>query len=200
MLAVIVYHKNVFQIYEPEWIRMFKDSVLNQTRKDFVVYELNYGGKEERLFEDSVYESIEMPTFVHAMNYLIDKAFKNGATAVFNSNCDDYFSLDRIKKQAPMIEKGYDLVSSNFCLVKNNEIVHTHKFVHVDISRELMRGHNVICQPVVAMSKAFWERNRYDPAAIPFEDLELWKRAIENSNFIILPDVLLFHRLHDNSV
>lgn len=200
MIAVIVYHKNVFQLYEPEWINMFKESILNQTRKDFIIYELNYGGNNERLFEESVYESIGMPNFVHAMNYLIDKAFHDGAVAVFNTNADDFYSMERISKQARMIDSGYDLVSSNFCLVKNDIITYVHKFESVDIKIELERDHNVIGHPVVAMSKGFWERNRYDPDSIPFEDLQLWQRAIKNSKFIILPEVLLFHRIHSNSV
>lgn len=200
MLAVIVYHKNISHIYEPEWINMFRESILNQTRKDFIIYELNYGGNNERLFERSIYESIEMPNFVHAMNYLIDKAFANWATAVFNTNCDDIYSIHRISKQAPLFEEGYDIVSSNFSLMRDGEVFHAHKFEHVDIETELMRGHNVICHPVVAMSKAFWECNRYDPSQIPTEDLQLWQRAIKNSKFIILPEVLLHQRIHNNSV
>lgn len=179
---------------------MFRDSILNQTRKDFIIYELNYGGNNERLFEESVYDSIEMPNFVHAMNYLIDKAFHEGATVVLNSNADDFYAPNRVEKQGLMIDKGYDLVSSNFCLVKDDKIIHVHKFEHVDIKTELNRDHNVICHPVVAISKGFWDRNRYDPSQVPTEDLQLWKRAIKNSSFVILPDVLLYQRIHNNSV
>ncbi len=200
MIAVIVYHRNIFQIYEPEWIRMFKESILNQTRMDFVIYEINYGGSGERLFQNSLYYSMILPNFVHAMNFLIDKSFEDGATVVYNTNCDDHFSLERIEKQQPYIDIGYDIVASNFCLVKDSEIVHTHKFDQVDIKSELNRGHNVIGHPVVAMSKSFWGKNRYDPEEVPEEDIKLWQRAIHNSSFIILPDMLLYHRIHSNSV
>lgn len=200
MIAVIVYHKNIFNLYPVEWIQLFKESIQRQTRRDFVIYELNYGGGEERIFTESEFESYTLPTFVHAMNVLYDKAFANGAEMAMNVNCDDFYSFDRIRKQAVWISKGYDIVASNFCLVRDDVIVETHKFHTMDIERELNKGHNIIGHPVVAMSKKFWETNRYEPEDIPTEDLQLWQRSISTHKFLILPDILLFHRLHGNSV
>lgn len=201
MIAVIVYHKNIFSLYDREWIDMFKYSIVYQTRKDFVIYELNYGGGEERIFENSVFQSIEMPTFVNAMNYLLDQAFELGATCAFNTNTDDFFSLNRIERQMRCIELGYDLVSSNFSLVRDGKITHTHEFHLLDIKEQIEKWHNIIGHPVVAYSKSFWEKNGpYDPDQVPLEDLKMWQKGIENSEFIILPDVLLYHRLHDQSV
>src|SRR6185295_9428956 len=139
-------------------------------------------------------------TFVHAMNYLLDKAFSMGYDCVGNLNCDDYYELNRLEVQLPYISEGFDLVSSNFSLVKDNSITHKHKFHELNIEEQLNNNHNLIAHPVVMYSKHFWRNNRYIPEQVPYEDLKLWKRAISNSKFIIVPENLLYHRLHQNSV
>lgn len=200
-IAVIVYHKNVYQIYKPEWVELFKETLLNQTNKNFKIFELNYGGGVERIFDNSFYESATMPNFVYAMNYLLDKCFSGGFDYVFNLNSDDFYSLNRIEKQLEYAEKGIDIISSNFSLIQDDELIHTHRFDKLDIKTELDRKNNPLCHPVIAYSKKFWQQNRYNPDEIPFEDMLLWKRAIEKGNsFIILPEVLCYHRVHDNSV
>ena len=42
--AVILYHKNINKIYKSEWIEECIQSIINQTYKDYFVYDLNYGG------------------------------------------------------------------------------------------------------------------------------------------------------------
>jgi len=195
--AVLVYHKNIFNLYPIEWIDKFKQSIRKQTYKDFDILELNYGGGKERLFEESKFESISMPTFPHAMNYLFEKA--KDYDCVFNTNCDDFYPANRFDEQIKFIKQGYDIVSSNFSLVKDDKVTLTHNFDKRDIKKELQRDHNVICHPVVAYSKKFLNE-RYLPEEIPFEDMKLWKRTVNNYKYIILPEVLCFHRLHNNSV
>lgn len=199
-VILLCYHKNVFKVYKKDWLDKFVDSILNQTYKDFEVYEQNYGGGEERLFENSDFESKEMPTFVHAMNHLIEKALNNGADAVANSNCDDWFSLDRLEIQLPFIENGFDIVSSNFCLVRDDSIIKFHRFDTLDLKRELSINHNIIGHPSVIYSRHFLLNNKYEPGLIPLEDLILWQKTVDNFRFKIVPENLLFHRLHDNSV
>jgi hypothetical protein len=198
--AIISYHKNINQVYERSWIEGYKRSILWQSKKNIPVFELNYGGSLERIFEDSYFESVDMPTFVHAMNYLIDKVFSGGYDCVFNSNADDLYHSEWVESTLDYIEAGYDLVSCNFHLFDNMGITHTHQFSELNIEKELGRNHNIICHPGVCYSKEFWSKNRYVPEEIPFEDRELWKRAIKNSKFIIQSEHLCYHRVHDNSV
>lgn len=199
-MVLICYHKNLYNIYEVAWINQFRESVLNQTYKEFKIYEINYGGNTERIFENSNFESKELPTFIDAMNYLIEKSLKDGATVVANSNVDDFFSLERFEKQLPYIEIGFDIVSSNFSLMKEGVIIHRHNFENVDIKKELERNHNPLAHPVIMYSKKYLMNNRYVPSECPEEDLLLWKRTIDDYKFIILPDNLLYQRIHDNSV
>lgn len=198
--ALICYHSRANIIYLEQWVSEYRHSVLNQTYKDFDIVELNYDGGSYRVFENSNYHSKEFPTFVHGLNYLLDSLFFAGYDCVFNSNLDDYFSLDRIEKQLPYIEQGFDLVSSNFALIQGDKIIKTHSFDKLDIEYELAHNHNIIGHASVVYNKSFWKKHRYIPEQQPMEDLMLWQRAIKNSKFIILPDVLLFHRLHSNSV
>jgi len=200
-ICIIIYHKNVTKIYPLWWVETCKQSLLNQTYNKFDVLECCYGGEEYRVFENSDFEVQDFPNFVHAMNYLLDKAFNNGYDYVLNVNLDDHYHTQRIEKQLPFMEQGVEIISSNFSLVRDNQIIHTHRFQDLDIEKELDRGHNPVCHPVVAYSKMFWEQNRYVPTEIPYEDKLLWQRAIKNGNtFVILPDVLCYHRLHGNSV
>lgn len=196
--AVIVYHKNLSTIYPKQWVQKFKDSILRQTHQGFDILELNYGGTGDRIFANSQFESIEMPTFAYAMNHLLDKCKEYDC--VFNTNTDDWYSENRFEKQLNYIRQEYDIVSSNFSLVKENRVTLTHHFDKRDIEKELARDHNMLCHPVIAYSKKFIESERYNPEEIPYEDMNLWKRTVSKYKFIILPDVLCFHRLHKKSV
>lgn len=199
-LFLLCYHKNVYSIYNREWVETFKQSILNQHYQDFEIVEINYGGTEERIFDSSIYESKPMPTFIHAMNYLIEKCLDEGADCVGNLNCDDIYSFAWLETEMPYIEKGIDIVSCNFSLIKDNVQILEHRFDELNIKEELSKNHNPVCHPAVIYSKKFLENNRYVPEEIPLEDLLLWKRTIDKYQFKIVPENLLYHRLHNNAV
>lgn len=199
-LAIIVYHKNLSQ-YPSHWIEKFRQSIVNQSYKEFDIYEIDYGGGNNRIFHNSVYNSLKLPNFVEAMNYLLNMCFARGADVAFNTNCDDWYSEDRIEKQLKYTKEGYGVISSNFSLIKDDVITHTHNFDRLSITEELNKNNNIICHPVVCYSREFWYNNQYHPSEVPYEDMNLWKRALKNGyKFKILPDVLCYHRLHENSV
>lgn len=198
-LAVLCYHKNLLQ-YPKEWIEQYKQSILQQTYKDFTIVEIDYGGGQNRIFENSLWFSLELPTFVHSMNYLLDFCFSNGYDFVGNTNADDWYTLNRLERQMKYTKHGYEIISSNFSLVENGRITNTHRFHRMNILEELSHDHNIVCHPCVIYSKEFWKKHRYKPSEIPVEDLKLWKRAIYSSKMIILEDVLCFHRIHPQSV
>jgi len=198
-VAVISYHKNIEALYPKAWIDRHRKSVLDQTYKDFDIYELDYGGGQERIFAESYFLSKEFPTFIDAMNYLLDKL--KDYDAVANLNSDDWYDVKRLEIQLPYIEQGFDIVSSNFALIKNNKEVLRHSFHNLDIASELIRGNNIIAHPSVVYSKKFIETLRYDPNEIPVEDMILWMRClIKQLRIKIVPECLLFHIIHENSV
>lgn len=198
-LILICYHANISKLYPAEWIEEFKDSILNQTYQDFSIMECNYGGGTERIFDESIYESKKLPTFIDAMNYLIGKALKEGANVICNSNVDDRYSPQWLETQVPYLKK-FDIVSCNFSLMNENGVYHNHYFDQLDIKENLNRNNNLIAHPAVLYSKRFLENNRYVPTEFPVEDMLLWKRTIDNYKFLIVKENLLYHRIHHNSV
>lgn len=202
MKAILLcYHKNINIIYPKIWVDEFRESILNQTYKDFQIMEQNYGGTNERIFENSIYESKEMPSFIHTMNHLINKALYYGADAIGNLNADDIYVNTWLEIQLPYIEQGYDIVSPNFTLFREGVgEYHWHKFDKLNIKEELNKNHNPLCHPAICYSRNFLENNRYVPEEFPTEDLQLWQRTIDNYRFKIVEQNLLYHRVHSNSV
>lgn len=211
-LGVIFFHKNIRSIYQERWIDKCKETILNQTVGEFSIYEINYGEDDFSLFEDfkfvnpHIFLSEEKTNHAEAMNTIIDLAFEGGCDYVFNTNLDDYYELNRFEKQIEFLDQGYDIVSSDFCYVKEIEgsdvIIN---FLNIkkagDIESNLKKDNNIIAHPCVAYSKKFWESNRYNPEEIPSEDMLLWRRGIEAGfKFHICDEVLLNYRLHQNQV
>jgi len=214
-VGVIFFHKKIRSIYKENWIKKSVKSILDQKHNNINIYEINYGGDEfsvkQYFTEESrpwIFISEEKENHAEAMNTILDKAFNDGCNFVFNTNMDDYYSLDRIEKQLEYLAQGYDIVSSDFCYIQenaeNNDIIVFHKNIRGfgSIHDNLTRDHNVIAHPSVAYSRKFWaDGNSYIPSEIPMEDLLLWKRSFFNGyKFIIHPDILLFYRLHQNQV
>lgn len=201
-VALISYHKNIDALYPKAWIDRHRNSVMNQTYKDFDIYELDYGGDGNQIFKDSFYDSRVFPTFIHAMNYMLDHIFNElNYDAVANLNCDDWYDKRRLEIQLPFISQGYDIVSSNFALIRREKEFLRHRFHNMDIEKELSKSNNIIAHPSVVYSKNFWKNMRYKPEEIPFEDMKLWKRALMMGHRIkIVEECLLFHTIHENSV
>lgn len=225
-VAIIVYHKNAQQLYPVEWINKFRASILMQTFQDFDIIECNYGGDLFSIFYNDQNYNVQFTRYKHnnfaeCMNALLDYAFLNEQyNFVFNTNIDDYYSPQWLETLLTAGKQGYDLVSSNFSLVKDDHIVLTHEFHNMIIADELAKDHNIICHPAVMYSKKFWTGftatqvgpfgggsvsvpgNRYNTNEIPLEDLKLWQRVINKSvfQFKIVPEVLCYHRLHNKSV
>lgn len=199
-IALFCYHANAKALYNDEWIQQYKNSILNQTYSDFAILEHNYDGGDFRIFKNSYFESVKMPSFVYALNYLLDKALNGGFDYCLNSNADDFYTLNRIEKQLPYLKSGFDIVSSNFSLVQDDKVTKQNRFHEMNIAQQLSNNHNIVAHPCVGYSRKFIENNRYVPDEQPAEDMMLWKRTCGQYRFIILEENLLFHRIHNNAV
>ena len=199
--AVIIFHKNIDR-YPAAWIKQCIDSIRYQTRRVFDVYELNYEGKPTGRYPYSHFYQTEMANHADAHNFLLDRVFEDGYDCAFNVNIDDYYAPTRFEKQIAAIEAGYDVVSSNFYRVDaNNNVIGTFKFDHLDPVAEARKGHNIIAHPVCCYSRNFWLNcSRLNPAEIPADDFDLWKRSYGKFKFKILDSFLLYQRIHDFNV
>ncbi len=228
-VAVILYHKDIYEIYDKEWIKDCLSSIFSQTYNKFDVLELNYGKENYSLIKSPAGEAQTSPRLrekspnhkcyywnktmenhVHAMNFLLDKAFLEfDYNIVFNINIDDYYDVSRFSKQLPWFKEGYDIVSSNYYnfqsngekIVKSAINVESYAMDQDSIKKEFDKNNNIVAHPSVAYSKKFWKMMKYYDDVIPKEDIQLWKRSIrEGIKFKILPDYLLYYRIHDNQI
>lgn len=200
-LAVIIFHKNV-RNYPAQWIAQCVNSIKNQTHKDFQVFEIDYGGDGVQIYPDSHFCTKDFKTHADAHNFLLDQVFKLGFDYAANVNIDDHYSPDRFEKQLVYAKQGYDVISSNFYNINaEGAIIDTMEMHGKDIIAEANKGHNVIAHPAVFYSKNFWTTcSRLIPDQIPVDDFELWKRSFDQYRFIILPDFLLYYRVHSHKI
>lgn len=202
--AVIIFHKNIFSYYPTEWVVKCYDTIRNQTYQNFDVFEVDYGGTGIQTFEGSTFFSEALDNHANAHNFLLDRVFERDYDCAFNVNVDDWYALNRFEKQIPAIEQGFDVVSSNFYRVNDDESVKQSFCFHGrDIRKEAAKEHNIMAHPVLCYSRRFWTQcDRLDPKDIPFDDFILWKKSYKRGifKFIILPDFLLFQRIHDKNV
>lgn len=201
--AVIIFHKDIDKYYPKEWIEKCYYTIKNQSYRDFDVFEVDYGGTDKQTYSGSIFFNKQMGNHAEAHNFLLDRVFRRGYDCAFNVNVDDWYALNRFEKQIPYITQGYDVVSSNFYRVNDDESVKQSFFFNQkDYIKEAERNHNIIAHPVLCYSKNFWVNcDKLNPLDIPRDDFELWKKSYKRGfKFIILPDFLLFQRMHTNNI
>ena len=157
----IIFHKNIQQ-YPKSWTEMFLSSIKKQTKK-IPVLECDYGNKENQIYKKSIFFNKDYPTHAHAHNFLCHEAVRMGFNAVFNTNVDDIYHFQRVEKQLPYMEAGYDVVSCDMTQIDQNNIVLREdiRFSQMDIEHNgLQRNHNIIAHPGCVYSKNFIENRR----------------------------------------
>ena len=158
-IALISFHKNISR-YPTEWIEKYRESIINQTHKDFDIFELNYGNSEERIFENSEFISLNLNDHAQAHNYLIEKCFSLNYDMVLNTNVDDRYPLDRVKIQIDNFNPEISVMSGNYVsFSETRENIHCTKFHELDISKEFFNNHNIVAHPACAYTKKMLEYN-----------------------------------------
>jgi len=198
-VAIISFHKNIKR-YPDEWIERYKESILNQTYSDYQIYEINYGGDSNRIFESSVFTSMYMDDHAQAHNYLVNICFENGYDVIMNSNVDDYYPIETLETLIKNYDPYYSVISGNYRSFNDyNNIIFTTKFHHLNIEREFQRGHNIISHPSCLYTRSFLNHNEsLLSSEIPKDDFGMWKRMLnKGAKFKILPNILLNYRISD---
>ena len=116
--AALVYHKNIFDIYQKKWITKCIDSITNQSFINYDILELNYGGNNLSLFPSTIankkyFWNRRFNSHHEARGFLLHKAFHEmGFDIIFNVQLDKFYHLDRFQYQVGAIQRGYDIISS----------------------------------------------------------------------------------------
>ena len=199
--AVIIFHRHAYK-YPSDWIQKCINSIETQTYKQFDVFEIDYGNEHTQLYKGSNFASMELPTHADAHNYLLDQIFALNYDCAFNVNIDDYYTKDRFEKQIPWISHGFDIISSNFYHInEDGKVLYPMVMDSKNIKHEFRRNNNIIAHPVCCYSRKFWTTcTKLKSSEIPKDDFELWKRSYGKYNFKILPNFLLYYRVHATKV
>lgn len=198
-VALISFHKNIDR-YPKEWIDLYRESILNQTCKDFDIFELNYGGGIERIFKESKFTSVNLKDHAEAHNYLLEKCFSLGYDLILNTNIDDRYPLNRVQIQIDNFDPNFSVISGNYkSFSEERDNIHTTSFHESDIEEEFYKNHNIIAHPACAYTRKILE---YDEKLISEEiasdDFQMWKRLLsKGAKFKILPEVLLYYRISE---
>jgi hypothetical protein len=198
-IALICFHKNLGR-YPNEWIEIYKNSVLGQTYNNFDIFELNYGNGEERIFDGSFFESIDLKDHAEAHNHLLKKCFSLGYDFIFNTNVDDKYPLDRLQIQIDNIDSDFVIMSGNYTSFSDlTPQIATTNFQKLEISNEFKNNHNIIAHPACLYSRKIVEYNdSLRSEEIPADDFSLWKRLLDKgAKFKILPNVLMYYRISE---
>jgi hypothetical protein len=199
-IALISFHLNLDR-YPKKWINDYKNSIINQTYNNFDIFELNYGGDEKKIFDNSIFISKDLKNHANAHNYLLDHIFNLGYDLILNTNIDDIYALNRVEKQVEAYNPNITIMSSNYILFSDdvNNILSKTNFNVNSIEREFELDHNIIAHPVCAYSRDLLNYDYHlKESSIPKDDFELWKKILRlKGSFNILNDYLLFYRKSD---
>jgi hypothetical protein len=188
-IGVLFFHKNIYKICKEHWVDNCVKSVLNQNYKNFDLFEINYGGVYESIFDkfqDQIEENghkhffyaVDMETHTHAMNFLLNKCFHEmDYEIVFNTNMDDYYTPDRFEEQLYCIGQGYKVCSPMWIyfteevdFVEKEKLVFnpgllaikdTSEYINQEeMQEQLDKNNNVLNHSGVCWHRDFW--NSYD--------------------------------------
>ena len=218
-VAVVIYHRNIFTKYNPEWTKGCIKNLGDQTFQDFSVVELDFGGDGVVVYDGDRphhHYSEKIDNLGAAISRSFDICFRElGFDLAFNINLDDIYDVDRFRIQLEtQAAHGADVVSSNFHFVDEDlKILSTTDFcrrvVGLEDQNRLIDFHfandrNCIGFPVCLFTKGFWLGNDGLPSRDESkgrEDFDLWIEARKRGFKLYIIDKHLFkYRVHSTSI
>jgi hypothetical protein len=204
-VGIVLFHDDMPR-YRKEWVSECLASLRAQSRVPRV-YEVCYGkGKSLGGFTQGMATTNrpEIANYAEAQNEAMRMAFEDGCDYVLNVNLDDVYQPDYVEKTVNYaMRHGLDIASCDMRYIDESgkaikEIVMSDKLPEV----EFAKGHNIIAHPATCWSRRFWEAGyRMNPARIPQEDFDCWRRALAGGMRIgIQPEILLNYRIHSGQV
>jgi hypothetical protein len=196
-VGIALYYSNLAQ-YPEKWIAKCLHSLFNQTIK-CDIYQLNYGSDGFIIpgLSPLIFQHKELENYAEAMNYIYSWIFEE-CDVVANVNIDDYYDPRRIELLLQEIENGYDIVSSNYHVITQDEkITWSPDFSNCNIHEMLKSGTNPISNPCHMMHKRVFDKMQFDSSLVPTEDYYFWIKALETGFKIkIRQEFLHYYRMH----
>ncbi len=188
-----------------EYISLAIQSILNQTYKDFELLIIDDGSTDNtqeiiKRFKD---ERIRYIQSKHIGRSAVLNLGLNEASYDLISFCDadDIIHQDKILKQKEFLAKENDLVFTNSAFFKDKKILYQLRIQNdLNIIKRKVGLHGHLGPSVLFNRKFIIEKGGFNTELLAFEDYDLWLRILNESNIIIIPQILYFQRLRQNSL
>jgi len=193
---------------EAQYIGAAIKSIINQTYRDFEFIIIDDGSTDDtedivKTFNDEriIYKKIEKIFFSKALNYAISLSKHN---IIARMDGDDIALPDRFEKQINFLKKHSDVkvLSTSYALFRDNSVTHIYHPYKTDseIKRNL-NYENPLTHPGVMFYKSQAEKyGFYKDTLDCFEDVDLWQRMRDDTNFANINEVLILRRMKKNSL
>lgn len=178
------------------------NSILNQTFKDWELILINDNSSDSTLkiikqFNDPrirVINNIETLGLAACLNFCIDIA-----RGVFFARMDgdDVMFISRLEIQYNyLIENiNIDIVGTNAIIIDQDDNIVGSRITNVSKNiNQLLDNGGLFIHPSILGRIEWFKKNKYNQDFLRCQDLELWARTIDNSNFQILNSFQVFYR------
>ncbi len=188
-----------------EYISQAIQSVLNQTYKNFELLIIDDGSTDNtrelvKRFKD------ERIKFVDSKHIGRSSALNLGLKEASNDlisfcDADDIIHQEKISKQKEFLAKENDLVFTNSAFFTDSKILYQLRIQNnLNIIKRKVALHGHLGPSVFFNRKFIIEKGGFNSELIAFEDYDLWLRILNDSNIIVVPEILYFQRLRENSL
>ena len=202
----------IIPVYNPE-LRVFEkciNSLLNQSYKDIeiIIVDDSINTKKNQSFLKA-FNSKKIIHYVPRERLGLAASINKGielskSKYIARADCDDYYHVDRIKKQHNLLKKMkyVELCGTNCVKVDLNDIALGFRDYpeHNLLIQKKMHLTSPFAHPSVMFKKSFFERYGKYRTDIDIEDYELWLRAKKNGcTFYNIQEYLTYLRIEDVS-
>jgi len=178
------------------------NSILNQTFQDWELILINDNSSDSTLkiiqqFNDPrirVFNNIETLGLAACLNICIDIAKgvffarMDGDDVMFNSRLEiqynyliENINIDVVGTDAMIIDQDDNIIGTRITKVSKN-------------INQLLNNGGLFIHPSILGRIEWFKKNKYNQNFLRCQDLELWARTIDNSNFEILNSFQIFYR------
>jgi hypothetical protein len=200
-IAVIFFHKNIYNLYNEYWIDKCIQSVLDQSYKNFDIFEINYGNEDKSIFHNKNIKNHGHNFFIknynthtEAMLFLLSKCFDEYKyDIVFNTNLDDYYHINRFEEQIKNLEEGNVLNSTMWTYIeqKDKDIKEDDICLTTHCNTFFCKNDNFICKKYNNLNDI-----QYNAENVNYE---LIKKELFNKNNILNHSGICFTKIFWNS-
>lgn len=184
------------------------ESILNQTFQDFEFLIINDGSTNNAEEVILSYKDEKIKYIKNECNLGLIKTLNKGLDLaqgeyIARMDSDDISLPERFEKQVKFLDENNEIgiLGTWFKYFPGNRIVET-AVTPKDIKEKMLVRSNEIGHPTVMIRNSVLKKFnvKYDENALYVEDYTLWLSLIDKVKFANIDEVLLYYRMHKNSI